>query len=254
MPSGEVVHLDNTQPPKKKKASDGVKGSAPIQSASEVHKEAVQDVEKPVKQETVGALSDAGKHVDTIASRPISPTDNSQAAVGPDLARNYTEKAVDGAGSACPESMKDYDLPSSKPESLAPHLRDAPQSSSVPLSMRDLDKEMATPKPSRKREKVRIRRTSQGWEEIDENEKALNGEQAPEEKPGDTHEQDARPGLENSAGVGVSGDTTTQEAIAQEEVQEPPSPSTQASWQAFATTAAADTGANTGFKVRLLTA
>lgn len=217
------------------------------------HKEAVRNVEKLVKQETVGASSDAGKHVNTIATRPISPTGNSRAAVGLNVARNHTEEAVDGAGSVCPESMKDYDLHSSKPESLAPHLRDAPQSSPVPLSMRDLDNGMATAKPSRKREKVRIRRTSQGWEEIDENEKALDGEQATEEKPGDEHAQDIKSGVENSAGVGVSGDTTTQEAIAQEEVQESPLPSTQASWQAFATTAAADTETNMGFKVRLLT-
>lgn len=216
-----------------------------------MHQEAFRNAETKVKEETGSAHPGAGQSSGTVAPRPNS--DNARAALGPDVAGNHTKEAVDGAGSACPDSMKDYDLPPSKPKSLAPHLRDAPQSAPVPSSMRDLDNQTVTPKPARKREKVRIRRTSQGWEEIDENEKALNGEQATEGIPEDAKVQDAGLGVESSAGDDRTVDTVMQEAETQKEVLEPPLPSTQASWQAFASTASAESEASIGFKVRLFT-
>jgi len=173
----------------------------------------------------------------------LDPTTNTATSIGP------------SSISITPISMQGFDSSPTKAENLAPHMRIAPPSSPVPLSMRDLDDARPTPKPTRKRETVRIRRTSQGWMEVDEQkEKDLNGAKAAEDAIVDqsTEESTVRAGdavrdkeLEDAA----IQETPNHEPEISEEGKDPLPPITQASWQAFAGTTSADAEANTGFKV-----
>jgi len=256
LPSGHVVHLDNTQAPKKKKeTNNGSKPSGPSHPAPKDHQEIVRNVGTLAKEDANSAPSDAKITTGTAASQPSSPTVKPGDEIGHDAAINTVASTDRTSTSTIPASMQGFDSLPTKPEKLAPHMRTAPPSSPVPLSMRDLDDAGVTPKPARKKETVRIRRTSQGWIEVDEGkEKELNDAKATEDRLVNQKTEDAAIRAEAAAVDTQPGDAAIQEAVKQEseireEAKEPPQPSTRVSWQAFAGATSADAEAATGFKV-----
>ena len=128
---------------------------------------------------------------------------------------------------------KSSDLHPDDQEKLAPHKRIPPPAPSVPLSMQNLDGEQPEAeqeKVTRRKEKVHIRQTSQGWVEFDK------------EKENEAKKHKAE---EDAAGAVLPEDSTQTEDNKSEktadvsELQEPhsdyvPKASTQASWQAYA--------------------
>ena len=144
---------------------------------------------------------------------------------------------------AIPQSMQGFDKYELAPdppivdqEKISPHKRIPPPAPSIPLSMQDLDGEEPEPKQekaSRRKEKVHIRQTSQGWVEFDK------------EKEDEIKKRKA----EEDAAAGVQPENVTRvEDIKPEETTDVPGPnqpnseqapkaSTEASWQAFASSA-----------------
>ena len=131
------------------------------------------------------------------------------------------------------------------PKEISPHKRVPPPAPSIPLSMQDLDGEELEPKQekaSRRKEKVHIRQTSQGWVEFDK------------EKEDEVKKRKA----EEDTAAGVQPKNVTKvEDIKPEETADVPEPdqpnseqvpkaSTEASWQAFASSAP-----SSGFQVSI---
>lgn len=255
LPSDHVVHLDNTQAPKKKKeANNGSKPSGPSHPAPAARQEIPQNADTPVEEESNSIPSDAKAEAGTAISRPSAPKVKPEE-VGPEAATNTATSTSRPSASIIPISMQGFDCSPTKPENLAPHRRIAPPSTPVPLSMRDLDDARTTPKPARKKETVLIRRTSQGWIEVDEQKEGeVKGAKAAEDAILNESTNESAIRAEDATGDRKLGDAAVQDAPNQEpdilgQARGPLTPSTQASWQAFAGATSTDTDAATGFKV-----
>lgn len=242
LPSGEVVHLDNLKaPPKPHKNTElsGYPDNASSAMAAE-HETKIPrgDTEgNEEKQENSGTSPRP-----TFNNEPQTfPTPNTFKQEHP-IPKPQAHLSNVEASQAVPQSMQGFNkyelasAPVDNEEKISPHKRLPPPAPSIPLSMQDLDDKKPEPEPekaTRRKEKVHIRQTSQGWVEFDkEKEDAIKKRKA---------EEDAAAGLQPE-------DVTQVEGMKSEETKDAPGPkeldvgqepkaSTQASWQAFASSA-----------------
>lgn len=240
LPSGEVVHLDNLKAPRKPSTNTGPsKNSGQVSSADTMKRKTEipaiiatqanteQERPRPAPTPKSNDKKQTFPHPDTF--KPEQPTTK----LKEDLSTTEAPQAI-------PQSMQDfnkYELAPAPPvdhhEKISPHKRIPPPAPSIPLSMQDLDGNKPEPKqekPSRRKEKVHIRQTSQGWVEFDKGKE--------DETKKRKAEEDAAAGVQRE-------DFTKMEDIKPEETADVPEPnqpaseqvpkaSTQASWQAFA--------------------
>ena len=231
LPSGEVVHLDNLKAPRKPgQNTELFVNDANTSPATSIEQkaEATKRAEQNVKE----------------YEQPCASKDVSQALLHADKfdGEGTTLKPKPDASQAIPQSMQGFNqnepapAPVDNPEKISPHKRIPPPAPSVPLSMQDLDGKQPEPKQentTRRKEKVHIRQTSQGWVEFDK------------EKEDETKKRKA----EEDVVVGLqSSDATEMEDTMPEGSKDVPEPkkldqrqtsteSTQMSWQAFASSA-----------------
>lgn len=236
LPSGEVVHLDNLEAPSKTRQKTELFGNDGKPSPADLIEqkpEATQRAEQNVQEHE---QSYATKDV----SQAIPPADTSNEDRTP--VKPKADPSAIEASQAVPQSMQGFDqyepAPTSvdSPEKISPHKRIPPPALSIPLSMQDLDGKQSEPKEdktTRRKEKVHIRQTSQGWVEFDkEKEDEIKKRKAEEDEaaglqPKDaTHMEDTMPE--------ESKDVPESKGLDQEQT---PTESTQASWQAFANNA-----------------
>lgn len=242
LPSGVVVHLDNLKaPPKPHKNTEltGNPGDASSAMTTE-HKAEIRrgDTEgNAEKQENYGTSPRATSNEEPQTSPQPDTSKQEHPILKPQAVLSNVE-----ASQAVPRSMQGFNkyelasAPVDNEEKISPHKRLPPPAPSIPLSMQDLDDKQPEPKPekaTRRKEKVHIRQTSQGWVEFDkEKEDAIKKRKA---------EADAAAGVQPE-------DATHMEDMKSEETKDGPEPkeldaeqvpkaSTQASWQAFASSA-----------------
>ncbi|CAF9938405.1 hypothetical protein IMSHALPRED_000788 [Imshaugia aleurites] len=238
LPSGEVVHLDNLKaPPKPSKKTPPLKDTGEASSADATeHKSNAppttvqQDQHGPVSTNTSNDDNQTPPNPDT--SKPEHPSFKLE-----------KHASMTGAPQTIPQSMQGFDqheLASAPPvddqEKISPHKRIPPQAPSIPLSMQDLDGKKAEPnqeKAPRRKEKVHIRQTSQGWVEFDkEKEDEIKKRKAEEDAAAGVQPEDVSKeediNLEETAGVLEPKQLDSEQT---------PEASTQASWQAFASSA-----------------
>lgn len=246
LPSGDVVHIDNLKappkPPRKtgplKDAGEatsagatGKKPEAPPDTTEQVTTEEEQPAPVPTPMTPSNDEKQSFPQSDT--SKPEPPT----LSLEEDLSMTEAPQNI-------PRSMEGFNKNELAPaasvngqEKISPHKRIPSSVPSTPLSMQDLDGKELEPKEekaTRRKEKVHIRQTSQGWVEFDkEKEDEIKKRKAEEEA---------------AAGVLPEGAINLEDPKPEEtaDVPEPkelnpdqvPKASTQASWQAFAGTAA----------------
>ena len=236
LPSGEVVHLDNLEAPSKQRqntelfGSDGkptaAKSTEQESYATQRTEQNIQETEQPCASKEV---SQAIPHADT--------SGEDRTTVKPKADPTAIE-----ASQAIPQSMQGFDqyetapVSVDSPEKISPHKRIPPPAPSIPLSMQDLDGKQSEPtqeKIARRREKVHIRQTSQGWVEFDkEKEDEIKKRKAEEDEAAGIQQKDATQ-TEDTMLEG-SKDVSESKELDQEQTS---TESTQASWQAFANSA-----------------
>lgn len=238
LPSGEVVHLDNVKAPRKPPQNTGLSNDAGEALSEDTAGQGSEAPPVPMEQaqpEPVPA-STPKEQKQTI---PHPVTSNSeQTASKPEKDRPVTE-----VSQFVPQSMQGFDKyePASNPhpddqEKLAPHKRIPPPAPSIPLSMQNLDGEQPEPKQekvTRRKEKVHIRQTSQGWVEFDKRKE--------DETKKHKAEEDAAAAVQPEDPAQTE-DNKSEKTADVSELQEPhsdyvPQASTQASWQAYARSA-----------------
>ena len=243
LPSGEVVHLDNLKaPPKPPRNIRPPKNASEVSSAFGT--ENTPKAPAAVIQQATTEHEQSGSAPTTTSSdekHPLQKPDTSNPAhATPKLKEN---SSTTEAPQAVPQSMQGFDKyelaptpPVDDQEKISPHKRVPPPVPSMPSSMQDLDDakpETKQEKAPRRKEKVHIRQTSQGWVEFDK------------EKEDETKKRKA----EEDAAAGVKPeDATKMEEIRPEEAtdvpgfnqlnsEQVPKTSNEASWQAFASSA-----------------
>ena len=236
LPSGEVVHLDNLKAhPKSHKNKEHFRNSGQASSTNKTEDKAdaspittQQHDEKPGTAVEIQSGDDERTHPHPDTSTPRYPT----------LPPKEKTSTIE-VPQAIPESMQGFNKYEQAPatdhkeEKISPHKRLPPPAPSIPLSMQDLDgkqPEQKQEKTTRRKEKVHIRQTSQGWVEFDkEKEEAMKKEEDETKKD--------KAGGDAAAGVQSRDDTE----IADIKPEKVPEASTQASWQAFASNALSST-------------
>ena len=235
LPSGEVVHLDNVKAPRKPLQNTGLSkeaGDALSEDTAGQASEAPSVTMEQAQPEPVPA-STPKEQKQTIPHPVIS---NSE----PAASKLEKERPVTAVPQIVPQSMQGFDKyeQASDPhpddhEKLAPHKRIPPPAPPIPLSMQDLDREQPEPKQekvTRRKEKVHIRQTSQGWVEFDkEKEDEAKKHKAEEDAAGAVQPEDST----------QTEDNKSEKTADVSKLQEPhsdyvPKASTQASWQAYA--------------------
>ena len=239
LPSGEVIHLDNLKaPPKPHEDSRLPRNAAEVSSANPTD----QQVEAPLPNTTT---------IKTEKQQPntaFKATHNDEKQTSHPITSNHEQSTVlskdnlpeTEASHSLPHSMQDFDKYEPTPEStrhdqdkISPHKRVPPPVPSIPQSMQDLDgkePELKQEKRTRRKEKVHIRQTSQGWEEFDKKkEDEIKKRKA---------QEDAAAGVQPEEDVKIE-DTKPEKTTNGGEHREvdsvqAPKESTQALWQAFA--------------------
>ena len=242
LPSGEVVHLDNLKAPSKphrnaeisNNSGDVSSTNSTEQRAGNIQTTAQRKVEEQGQPRTAPRTT-ANDESHTIP-HPDTPTQEH-----PIFERKDNSSAAE-ASQAIPQSMQGFDTyvlavaSVDDQEKISPHKRMPPPATSIPLSMQDLDGKQPEPKQEkviRRKEKVYIRQTSQGWVEFDK----------------DKEDEMKKRKDEEDAAAGDQAEDATQmeetkladtEAVPERkdlDTDHVPEASTQASWQAFASCA-----------------
>ena len=233
LPSGEVVHLDNLKaPPKPRKNAElfGDNSNPSPANSTEQKAVATERTERKVKEQEQSYVSK-----DVSQATPHPDTSNEERTI----VKPKADLSAIGASQAIPQSMQGFDQhePTSpsveNQEKISPHKRIPPPAPSIPLSMQDVDGKQPEPKQEktiRRKEKVHIRQTSQGWVEFDkEKEDEIKKRKAEEDAAAGIQAEDATQ-MEDTKPE-VSKDVPDSKELDQEQT---PRESTQASWQAFA--------------------
>ena len=230
-----MVHIDNLKaPPKTPKKKEMLKTTGETSSADATE----------IKPETPPAVTEQGQPVlvPTFAfnhEKQIIPHQDTSKPEHPTFKPGYGLPMTE-APQAIPQSMQGFNKFELAPasyvndqEKISPHKRILPPAPSILPSMRDLDGKQPEPKQekaTRRKEKVHIRHTSQGWVEFDkEKEDEIKKHKA---------EEDAAAGVQPESATKME-DIKPEETTHGFEPNEPnpnlmPKSSTQASWQAFA--------------------
>ena len=240
LPSGEVVHLDNLKAHPKPHKNTGLSRGAG--RASLANTTGRKEDESTVKTEQT-----SGKEEGAATARDSTPRHSRRPSPHPDTpnlehptSMPKNDLSVVEAQQAIPDSMQDFNAyePAPAPpeeirEKISPHKRIPPAVASIPRSLQDLDveePEMRQEKATRRKEKVHIRQTSQGWVEFDkEKEDEMAKRKAEDEAAADAQAKD------DTVMEDIKQESTTNVPEFSELDQERvPQASTQASWQAFA--------------------
>ena len=238
LPSGEVVHLDNLRAPPKPPKSSGQLENVSETSSADTTKHEVENPPATTEQEQPRSApaTTSSEEKQTFPHPDISRPEHPTVKLEEDLSMTEAPQII-------PQSMQGFDKyelapapPVHDQEKISPHKRISTPPPSIPLSMQDLDGKKSEPKQEktpRRKEKVHIRRTSQGWVEFDkEKEDEIKKRKAEEH---------------TAAGVQLE-DESKMEDVKPEETADVPEPnqpnseqvpksSTEASWQAFAASA-----------------
>ena len=230
LPSGEVVHLDNLKAPRKPGQNTELFGNGATPSTAtsiEQKAEATKRTEQNVKE----------------YEQPYASKDVSQAVPHAEKSdeERTTLKPKPDASQAIPQSMQGFNqyepaAPVDNPEKISPHKRIPPTAPSVPLSMQALDGKQLEPKQentTRRKEKVHIRQTSQGWVEFDKEQEDETRKRKAEEDLVVGLQSDDATRMEDTMPEGSKGVPEPKE-LDQRQI---PKESTQMSWQAFASNA-----------------
>lgn len=243
LPSGEVLHLDNVKaPPKSTRNIGPPKNASEVSSAVDTEKNpeapaAVME-QATTEQEQCGPTPTTTSNDEKQILQPLDTSNSGHSSPKLEDNSSTTERPQ-----AIPQSMQGFDKYESAPAppiddqaKISPHKRIPPPAPSIPSSMQDLDGAKSEPKQEktpRRKEKVHIRQTSQGWVEFDK------------EKEDETKRRRA----EEDAAAGVqSQEVTKMEERKPEETADVPGSSqpnsehvpiasNKASWQAFASSA-----------------
>ena len=234
LPSGEVVHLNNLKaPPKPPKNAGLLKNAGEVSSA--ITTEHKPEAPSPAIAEK--AITEQGPAPTTTFPHPDTSSLEHHAFM------LEQKSSMTKAPQAIPQSMQGFDKyelaiapPIDDQEKISPHKRVPPPAPSIPLSMQDLDGKKLEPKQEkapRRKEKVHIRQTSQGWIEFDK-------EKEDDIKKGKA-EKDAAAGVQPENVTEVEDikpeETTFVSKLDQPTSEQVPEASTQASWQVFASSA-----------------
>ncbi len=275
LPSGQVVHLDDTQAPKDKKKKEAHGG--PLEPAHTGSTAKGHQGESPKEDANMELAPDNGTDDVVMAGAPNVISDKSKGKPEPEFApsqaksrptsMSQSSQPKDSASQpsdmeqpnikdgeaqsinlhqpgsqavpSTPLSMQGFNTPLQKSENLPPHMRiPAMSSAKIPLSMRDTDDTQTTSEPARKKNTVHMRQTSHGWIEVDEQMDKELKETKAAESAGETKS----PKVSSQEG-------NMQEAGPENKTEPPVVQSTQASWQAFANKTSADAEASMGFQV-----
>ena len=238
LPSGEVVHLDNLKAPRKPTQNTGLPkdaGEATSEYTTGQGSEAPPVTMEQAQPEPVPA-STPNEQKQTIPHPVISNSEQT-------TSKPEKDRPMTAVPQVVPQSMQGFDryepasdLHPDDQEKLAPHKRIPPPAPSIPLSMQGLDceqPELEQEKVTRRKEKVHIRQTSQGWVEFDKEKE----DEAKKHKA----EEDAAAAVQPE-GPAQTEDNKSGKTAEVPELQEPssdyvPKASTQASWQAYARSA-----------------
>ena len=222
LPSGAVVHLDNLKPPQKP-----TRKSRPLKDAGELPSVGATEH----KSDALPATTEQGTTKEEQLAQGSTTTSNDERQAflhsGTSQPEQPTFEPKESpsmtALQTIPQSMQGFNNYELAPatsvngqEKISPHKRIPPPAPSIPLSMQDLDGKQPEPKQEkavRRREKVHIRKTSQGWVEFDKEKEDRIKKRKAEETPDVPESNVPNP-------------------------DQVPEASTQASWQAFASSAA----------------
>ena len=228
LPSGEVVHLSNLKAPSKTPRNTGLPENVGETSSANTTEQKVEVPETTTEQ--LKMEKQTSPLPDT--SNPKHPTPNVKENVSP-------AKALEGI----PQSMQDFDKydsppasPNVKEEKISPHKRIPRPAPSIPLSMQELDGKQLEPtqeKATRRKEKLHIRQTSQGWVEFDkEKEDEMKKRKADEDAAAGVQPED------ETKMAGTEPEESTNVPEPQEvDSEQVPTAGSEASWQAFASSA-----------------
>lgn len=233
LPSGEVVHLDNLKaPPKPPKKTGLLKNAGELSSADAVEHKlqatlATAEQEQPGPAPTTISHDEKPTFPHPYPSKPEHPISTLEEG----LSTTETPQAI-------PQSMQAFNQyepaptpPINNQEKISPHKRIPPPAPSIPLSMQDLNGKQPEPeqeKATRRKEKVHIRQTIQGWVEFDkEKEDEIKRRKAEETLPKDVSKKENVKPEETAAELEPNGLN----------LEQLPKASSQASWQAFASSA-----------------
>lgn len=241
LPSGEVVHLDNLKaPPKPPRNTGPLTNAGGASSANTTGQEAkaptTTTAQVDMEEQSEAAPKPKANDEQTFLGSDTAEPQNPSVKLKPDPSTNEAPQAI-------PQSMQGFDQyeerpapPVKDPEKISPHKRIPPPAPSIPLSMQDLDGKQSEPKQekaTRRKEKVHIRQTSQGWVEFDkEKEDEIKKRKA---------EEDAAAGVQPEEDAKMEDlkpeETTKAPEFEELDPEQVPKASTQASWQAFASSA-----------------
>ena len=236
LPSGEVIHLDNIGTPRKPRQNTelfGHDGNPSPANSIEQTPESTQRTERDIKEHEQPCASK-----DVSQAIPHADTSNEERTT----LKPKADSSAFEASQAIPQSMQGFDryepVPASvdNPEKISPHKRIPPPAPSIPLSMQDLDGKQSEPKQektTRRKEKVHIRQTSQGWVEFDKDKEDESKKRKAEEDEAVGKQPKDATQLEDTMPEG-SKDVSESKQLDQEQI---PKESTQALWQAFASSA-----------------
>ena len=239
LPSGEVVHLNNLKaPPKAHKNTELLRN---VGDASRAHN-TEQKAEAPHM-----ITEQNSKEQERNGTAPVTRSNNEQQAL-PDADSSNQERptfkpkenlSVIEAPQTIPQSMQgfnQFELSTTSVDSqkkISPHKRNPPPAPSIPHSMQDLDGKQPEPKEeqaTRRKEKVYIRQTSQGWVEFDkEKEDEAKKCKAEEEAASGVQPEDAAQTEDIEP-----AETKNAPGPKESDLEQAPEASTEASWQAFA--------------------
>ena len=235
LPSGEVVHLDNLKAPSKPHRNMEVSRNPGHTSSTNTTEQKTVSLEQNNEEQEQSSASPTTTSKNEAQTFPQPDTSKQE----PSTLKPQANLSVVEDSQTIPQSMQGFDKNELVPASvknqgnISPHKRVPPPTPYIPLSMQDLDGKRPEPKQeeaTRRKEKVHIRQTSQGWVEFDkEKEDAIKKRKA---------EEDAAAGAQTEV-------ATQMEDKRSEEGKDVPEPheldleqvqkaSTQASWQAFA--------------------
>ena len=242
LPSGEVIHLDNLKAPPKPPKTTGRLKDAGEKSSADTTEHKAEDLPAVMEQYTT-------KQEEAMSTSATTSKDEKQSVPHPDTLKPEhpafepkDDLPMTEAPQAIPQSMQGFDkhelapVPTVDQKKISPHKRIPPAAPSIPLSMQDLDSNQPEPKEEtapRRKEKVHIRQTSQGWVEFDkEKEDQIRKRKAEEDAAAGVQPED-----KNKMEDIKPEETADVPELNQPNSEQVPKESTQAAWQAFAASA-----------------
>ena len=245
LPSGQVLHLNDMRPSSGSKSKQAVNDIPPTVRGSATAE--TYQSESQTDEANASAPQEKEQATEISTANAVKKPENSQVGLQhSEVAKSNAEMGIQPAKTATshsvPVSMQGFDLHDEKPGKPAPHMRgpaSASTSSALPTTSNVTDTQDEEESP-RKRETIRIRQTSQGWMEVDEQ----KDKEAKDEK--DAQEPASEKPTEGSA---TQEEIKSEPRATEEKMEGPNVQTTPSSWQTFAEDASAEAGDSAGFQV-----